>query len=238
MPEDYDYHFSRTNRFEKRRKNKKLLLFFSISAMVVFVLFFVIQTITSDSPDKKVAQNQDDKTQEISGDKPNDPLENGNADEQAMNDSNDDAETTSNDTSDQVIELKELEVDDELVTEAYTANWEPVQTVQSEPHEISWEQDSQDWKEMLQAAQLATGLDQEEISYLWVSGNGPQKVIATFSNQAESEHYRVYLSWIENTGWQPTRVDHLKENDQKYRFDSISTNEQESDENDNEEIAN
>ena len=39
----------------------------------------------------------------------------------------------------------------------------------------------------------------------WHVGNGgEQKVIATVSNRAKTEYYRVYLDWIDGEGWKPT----------------------------------
>lgn len=236
MPEDYDYHLSRTNRFEKRRKNKKLLFILSISAAVILVLFFTVQLITGDSTDEQSdqkeqqpAQNneQTEQANEPGNENSKDPAvaDKEQSDEESTT-GDDEAEADANPNSD--VELENVDTDDELVVNAYTGNWSPIPTEQSEPHEISWEQESQDWKEMMEAATLATGVTEEDMSYLWVSGDGPQKVVATFSNKAESEHYRVYLSWIENEGWQPQRVDELKENDQRHRFNSDQSSEEES----------
>ncbi|MFB1050737.1 YrrS family protein [Paraliobacillus sp. JSM ZJ581] len=216
MPDDH--HLSRANRFEKRRKNKKLLLIFSISAVTFIVLFFVIQLITSDSSDEKTAQNEGESTQDMNQEEENEAGDTEDLEENESEQSNENSKSISDEaesTGAPEVNLEKIEVDDELVINAYTGNWEPIPTKQSEPHEISWEQESQDWKEMLEAAKLATDIDPDNMSYLWVSGDGPQKVIATFSNKAETKHFRVYLSWIENEGWQPTRVDHLTENDQK-----------------------
>ncbi|WP_182200509.1 DUF1510 family protein [Paraliobacillus salinarum] len=234
MPEEYDYHLSRTNRFEKRRKNKKLLIIFSISAAVILLLFFTVQLITGDPAEEQSAQNdqqpvQDSEQTEQANQSDIDGLEDkDNADKEQSDEEstirNDEAEANSNSN----VKLEKVETDDELVVNAYTGDWSPIPTEQSGPHEISWEQESQDWEEMMEAATLATGVTQEDMSYLWVSGDGPQKVVATFSNKAESEHYRVYLSWIENEGWQPQRVDELKENDQRHRFNSDESSEEES----------
>lgn len=49
----------------------------------------------------------------------------------------------------------------------------------------------------------------------WIENGGDQKVIATVSDTAETEVFRVFLSWVDNEGWQPTKVEILIENDKK-----------------------
>lgn len=223
MPQDYDYHFSRSNRLQKRKKNKKWLYILSVIGISLVVLFFVIRLFSSNSIDSRTAQSTDGHSETTTEEQESMNKEDDSINEQeAESDGNADQSFENEAQSHEAnsIELEEIESDDALVMDAYTANWEPVPTEQSEPHTISWEQDSVDWEEMLEAAERATGIASDDMYYLWVSGNGEQQVIATFSDETDSQHYRVYLSWIENEGWQPTRVDRLTENDQKYRFET------------------
>ncbi len=112
-----------------------------------------------------------------------------------------------------------MESSDDNVIEAYTGNWEPVGTEQTEPHTINYDEGSQDRKEMRQAVVAATDLNVNAFVMWYISRNGEQEVLATVSSQDESEVYRVYLSWVSNKGWKPTKVERLKENDQKWRFE-------------------
>lgn len=66
---------------------------------------------------------------------------------------------------------------------------------------------------MEQAIQLATNLD-EMITWR-IENGGEQKAVATVSSMDQDKTYRIYLSWITNQGWQPTKVELLKENDMK-----------------------
>lgn len=72
---------------------------------------------------------------------------------------------------------------------------------------------------MESAIRLAAGLAEGDMITWWLQNGGDQKVIGTVSNRSETQTYRVYLSWMDNQGWQPTLVEVLKENDQKWRFE-------------------
>ncbi|WP_117169154.1 YrrS family protein [Paraliobacillus sediminis] len=224
MSEDLDQ-YSRLNRFEKRRKNTKWLSYLAILGVVLTISFIAIIVFSGgddNNPEDTVADaetTEDNVTSEAD------------TQEAAQDQEDEEATATEPDTSeeDQMeldadvtedVKLEEIESDGENVINAFTGNWQPIPTNQEEPHEIVWEKNSEDWEEMMAAAGLATGLTTEDMIYLWVAGNGEQQVIATFSNSEESEHYRVFIAWIENQGWKPMQVEVLNENDQKYRFTS------------------
>ncbi|WP_079708428.1 YrrS family protein [Paraliobacillus ryukyuensis] len=246
MPHDYDYHFSRTNtRQTKRKKNKKWIFLLCGVAVSLVVVFFVILVFNQPAKDTPVASDESTETganekTETTSSKPEVPTK-----EETNQDTSEDSEAIA-DTADETdgansqgeLELTEVESNEEIVKDAYTADWEPIGTSQEGSHQISWEQGSTDWQEMLQAAKIATGVAPDEMNYLWVSGNGEQKVIATFSDRSITNHYRVYLSWVENEGWQPTRVDRLTENDQKHRFEAAKDDQQTNDSSANEDSPN
>ncbi|MEG0553418.1 MAG: DUF1510 family protein [Carnobacterium sp.] len=48
-----------------------------------------------------------------------------------------------------------------------------------------------------------------------MENNGDQKVVATVSDTQQTKTYRIFLTWIENKGWQPNKVEQLKANDQQ-----------------------
>lgn len=219
MPEDFDQN-SRLNRFEKKRNTTKWLTYLIVIGVILVIglIAFFILTGGEDSPQESATEEESPSNQV---DKDDQVVDEATAEEKDETDSDtgeqfDDPEEDIEETED--VELEVVESEDGNVIEAYKGNWQPITTSQEEPHEITYDQDSQDWKEMMQAAALATGLATDEMYYLWVSGNGQQQVITTFSNSNETEHYRVSIAWIEGKGWQANKVEILKENDQKYRF--------------------
>lgn len=221
MEDDYQS-YTRLTRFEKKRKNTKWLsVFITIGAIFVVVLIgiFIFPSGDNEDYEAEVVNGENDSIEE---DNNNDPISDSDSNEVIDNPEGEtDTDTTDNDYQNpDDFQLELVESDDDNVIQAYTSTWNPIQTIQSEPHSITWEQSSQDWKEMMQAAELATGIQVEEMYYLWVSGNGPQSVIATFSDGSFDNHYRVYLTWIENQGWKPEKVELLREHDQLHRFDS------------------
>ncbi|MED0662626.1 YrrS family protein [Geobacillus thermodenitrificans] len=88
--------------------------------------------------------------------------------------------------------------------------WQPVGTTQSEPHETVFKKGSVDWKEMLDAVSYATGIAPEEMIVWFIGNNGPNKAVATISKKDQTAHYKVYIEWVTNEGWKPTKVQKLK----------------------------
>lgn len=236
--EDEQLYPSRLNRYEKKRKNTKwLTLFVVVGTILIFTLISIVIFTDSDEDNTEDAQEEmvdskeeNDQNDDDSLDEDQEEIEDANenaddlvsdpVDQEQPNDSSDDFVEQNPDDFDREI----ISSDDENVDYAYTSNWAPIPTVQEEPHEITWDQSSVDWNEMMRAASLATGVAVDDIYYVWVSGNGPQSVIATFTNSANlDEHFRVYITWVENQGWQPERVDVLHSHDEMHRFGSDST---------------
>src|SRR5699024_5521746 len=85
------------------------------------------------------------------------------------------------------------------------------ETEQSGEHVTNYDDGSDDRKEIKQAVTEATGIDSDNIIEHWIGNNGEQKVEATVSDTRNKTSYRVYLSWINEEGWQVDRVDKLKE---------------------------
>ncbi|GAA4074139.1 YrrS family protein [Amphibacillus indicireducens] len=225
--DDEQLSYSRLSRYQKKRKNTRWLMIF-VGIGSVLIVMLVIALVMSGSDDEPAIAEPD---QEV----PNEGLDDGNDldgengglddDPEPIDDLSDSGDETDEDAvpveqNPDDFALETLSSDDENVMYAYTSTWGPIPTVQEEPHEITWEQSSVDWKEMMKAAELATGINVDEMYYLWVSGNGPQSVIATFSNSSMDEHFRVYITWVEGQGWMPERVDVLYTHDEMDRFGS------------------
>ncbi|WP_208560164.1 YrrS family protein [Marinilactibacillus kalidii] len=141
-----------------------------------------------------------------------------NAAEETQDDSEDttDSEEPTEDES-ETTELAEVESDDPLVEEAYTGNWSPVGTSQTGEHTTDFSDGSQDRSEINEAVRSVTGLSSGNMTEWWVGGNGPSQVEVTVSNNEQSEVYRVYLQFVEDEGWQPTKVEELSSVPSQYQ---------------------
>ena len=219
--------YSRLNRFEKKRRNTRWLSIFIIIGSILIVAFIAILVFSNPDDDITLEPNEgqvdpapdeeDQGTEPDQNQDSNEPDDTSDMDEADDEDeSNESDDASSQEPDDPNIEM--LESGEDNVEFSYRSNWDPISTEQSEPHEISWDQNSLDWEEMMKAAEQATDVSVDDMNYLWVSGDGPQSVIATFSDVALDEHYRVYIMWIENQGWQPQRVDMLITHDQMHNF--------------------
>ncbi|SHF66986.1 YrrS family protein [Ornithinibacillus halophilus] len=232
--------YSRVNKFEKRRKNTK-----AISALLIIGGLLVIALVgiwlfggdddetadgtvntsetNNDNSDSEVAENGNDDGQNDEDDGEGSFIE-------TETDEQDDAESETEDPEDSSTngnynEEQEFETEpaegsgDDIVIDSFTSSdWKPIGTEQEEPHTLFG--NDLDRIEMEKAIRVATRLDENNMVTWWLKNNGPQKVIGTVSDREETVIYRVYLSWIENQGWQPTLVEELSENDEKWRFES------------------
>lgn len=218
--------YTRVDRFEKKRKNTKAiswLLFIGGLFVVALISLFIFGPDDTDGPAQTVTGEEQS----------NEDANQSNNDLSTQEDIVTDENTSTEDDgvsgvppNEGETQLEQLPSDDENVLEAYTGNWQPVGTEQQGPHNITFEQGSQDWKEMMEAVRVATGLASDDMIQWWVERAGDQQVKATVSNRSETEIYRVYVSWVDSQGWMPTKVERLKENDQKYRFEDDSSQEQ------------
>ena len=107
---------------------------------------------------------------------------------------------------------------DPIVSETIVnTSWEPIGTSQSGDHVSSYQKNSVDWNEKIEAVTYATGLSENDMYVMMVqNGGGPQKSIATVQSKDQSEKYRVFLTWVDGEGWKPEKMDVLKTLDGAY----------------------
>lgn len=223
---------SRVNRFDKKRKNTKL-----ISALVgigaLLLIVFLVVLFWDNGEEQEQAMNDEDQqdenineTEEESEKIQIEEVEEQeeNIEEEGLVVSENDEETTESDeeedssSNEESGEEETVESDDDNVKRAFRKDWEPIGTEQSGPHTSNYDKDSTDWKEMMEAIEVATGLPNDSRVNWWVGRAGDQKTVATVSDSNQDTIYRVHLEWIENEGWKPTLVEELIENDQADRY--------------------
>lgn len=235
---------SRIERYEKRRKQTKninRLLWVSGILAVLLISFFIFNededTETASKSDDPVieeeSQSGESQSDQGENEEQNDSLPDSSEDEtdNQLTENDDEMDLDRPDSSDEDQSGEEMTRDehpDDNVQEVIVKDWEPVGTEQEEPHVTTYDKNSLDWQEMLKAIRYATGLQEGDMIPWWVeNGGGPQKVKATVTNNAQNQIYRVYVEWVTEEGWMPVKVEVLKENDQKYRFESNGESEEE-----------
>lgn len=211
---------TRVSKFDKRRKTTKMMtgLILLGSILLLVLLFFWIfggndkKEVANQEDNINIEEHENNQTQnnndEVDKETNNEEKQEENTGNNASN-AND--ENTEPETENEEVDKEVINSADSNVRQAYTANWSPIGTEQTGAHTTSFEKGSTDWKEMEAAARMATELD--NMFTWWIGNDGDQKVVATVSETNGSQAYRVYLSWIENKGWQPTKVEELIEND-------------------------
>lgn len=217
---------SRSNRYEKKRKGTKLMTWLMGAAglmVIAFVALFIFGGNETDGtakqPEPSESVSVDDGEEKEKTDRNSDDSE---TDENASEQSTDeqDSQVSGEEEKEESSSQKELTViessDDENVKRAITdKNWKPLpteQTIEGE-HRITYDTESQDWIEMEQVVRDVTGLTENNMITQYIGNGGtPNKAIATVYNKNnKSEVYRVYLEWIEDTGFQAQKMEELKQ---------------------------
>ncbi|WP_240050911.1 YrrS family protein [Metabacillus litoralis] len=214
------------SRYEKRDKRRKTNVVLNTLIGLVFVLILVIgsQLIFGDSgaektakyneqPDIKLASEENKAEQDDSNEKTaenDDKSEDKdlNEDEGIEEEAKEDEETEE-DSFEQAT-ITEGEPGSEIAETIENPAWSPIGTSQTEPHSANYTKGSQDWNEMTKALSYATGIPESDM-IIWFLGNngGPNDAAGTISPKDKSVKYKVYITWVENNGWKPTKIEKL-----------------------------
>ncbi|KFZ41678.1 DUF1510 domain-containing protein [Anoxybacillus flavithermus] len=191
-----------SSRFAKRSKQRKVNRVLNTFIAIVFalILFFGWKWLSSNDRPVKETNTSPQPVEVETNEPPND--------EQPS-----ETETETNEQPNDNVE--ETVVDDpnsNVIREVVNPSWQPIGTTQSEPHVTTYEKNSVDWKEMIDAISYATGISSSDL-IVWFIGNGgsPNHAVATVSKKDKTEHYKVFIEWVTNEGWKPTKVQQLKE---------------------------
>lgn len=199
---------SRSARTKKRRKNERLLYSF-IGVAVLFVIMLSVFVFTGKNKVEQANKTKETNVTEITE---SDNLMEESPDEAQENEKAAENEEASNlDHFDEDVVVQEIESNDPNVIEALVGNWEPVGTTQEEPHTTNYTDESDDRREIKEAIMYVTNIVEDNLTEHWVGNGGEQKVIAHVEDQSTQDKYTVYLSWVEDEGWQPTLVERVEE---------------------------
>lgn len=131
--------------------------------------------------------------------------------ENAEKEKEEEKEEESNEADDSETEVSENSDDPNVIKTMTNPGWGPVGTSQSEPHTSVYEEGHVDWNEKLKAVEAATRLSSGEYTlYFLGNGGSEHSSVASIKNKSTGENFKVYLEWVTNKGWKPTKVEQVK----------------------------
>lgn len=205
--------YTRRAKHNKRENHKKKILFFGSLAILFLIIFgSLILFGNKGNPTQEVTEQEENETaDEETGAKEVDNEEENEEEEQEEvkkpRDKN--LEPAEKEKDEDEITLKEIESTDSNVKKAYEGDWDPIGTTQEGSHTTVYESGSDDRKEIKEAVIMVTDLEEDNIVEHWIGRGGEDKVIATVSDNNYEEIYKVYLQWVDEEGWQPTKYEEL-----------------------------
>lgn len=213
---------SRSNRRRKKRNNNRNLMIFLALAFLFFTILLSLIVLNKNvdseneqeepTQEKEVTDSQSETNKETNE---SDKDMNLDQEEEKNEEENEDSDTNEAGSSISVNELDQEEIDDPNVEKAFEGEWSPIGTTQEGSHTTNYQNGSQDRIEIKKAVSAVTKVDEDNMVEWRVENGGDQKVIATVSDDKETEYYRVYLTWVDNEGWQVNKLEDLKQNDKK-----------------------
>lgn len=207
---------SRLDRHDKKRKINK---FYNIAITIVSLLIVIVAiTIFTNNDVEPVSKEQEKTTPKEEVKESTPELEDKEKDEteEAVTEEEVEEESESEEEQADGVKLEQIEGSgDANVLNTYTSeDWQPVGTEQTGPHTTSFDKGSKDWNEMTKAIAYGAGLDEGSMRLWWLkNGGSPTTAIGTVSEGDNPQAYRVYIEWVDGSGWKPVKVEELKEND-------------------------
>ncbi|MCM3730843.1 YrrS family protein [Fictibacillus nanhaiensis] len=192
----------RNQRYETRLEKRKQNRFLNIAIGLVFLLIVVVAFNLFSGDDNEKASTSVNEQTESSNETKDDSAIEMESDKEENNDVSEEPDK------------EETETNEEEEAQSETPEgggpegpWEPIGTSQTEPHQKSYDDQSQDWKEMVQAISYATNIPEDEMTIFWLgNGGGPDLSKGTVQSKVEKVKYDVELQWIPEKGWQPISV--------------------------------
>ncbi|MGG0788155.1 DUF1510 family protein [Peribacillus simplex] len=233
------------SRFNQRDQKRKVNKIYNIAITIVSILIVIVAVTIflsddgtetkkattepkqiADTDSGKVADKPAGKEEETDSEKEDAVGDSEATEEDAVEEDSkateEDAEQKAEDGADSEkagdAELVEVEGSgDGNVAATYTSEgWKPVGTEQSGDHTTSFEKGSVDWNEMSKAIASGAGIDEGSMKLWWLqNGGSPSTAIGTVSEGDNPKTYRVYIEWVDGSGWKPVKVEELKTNDKR-----------------------
>ncbi|MBD7943797.1 YrrS family protein [Psychrobacillus sp. FSL K6-2684] len=209
------------SRLNNRKKKNNTILNVLIGIVLLLIIVVIVNLVTSDDDKNNSATGKED-TESVSDIKDSEEvpeqdkeltteeIEEDSEQNEPTTEDNDSANEPDSSTNSSLVTTEESG-DPNVESVMVDSSWEPIGTSQAGEHVSSYDKDSVDWKEKVDALAYAANLDPSSM-YVKFLGNGgsPQKSIGTVTSKDGSEIYRISLEWVEGQGWKPTKKEKLK----------------------------
>lgn len=210
--------FNSSSRSGNRAKRKKTnIVLNSLIVIILLLIVFVAYTIFSSGSDKAASKKENPIATEKATQKKDKDKNAVVKKEQSSKDSSKEEEKPSGEAT----TPEKADESQAVVTEGDSSSnvqksienpaWKSVGTSQTGPHTPTYETDSVDWQEMLNAISYATGLEQSNmiVQFLGRDRTAENASVGTVYSKDKQQKYKVYIKWVDGQGWQPTRVEEL-----------------------------
>lgn len=218
----------KSSRFEKRDKRRKTNVVLNTLIAIVVVLIVVIGSQLflggnneqasgkyNEQPEIKLSGEQTNKESEIDEEEQSEESneESDKESEEDLTNEEDVAEGKEEDdtTTDEEATITEGDPNSDVEEVIENPAWEPVGTSQTGQHTATYDKGSQDWAEMTKALSSATGISESDMIIWFLGNNGsPNDAAGTISPKDKSVKYKVHITWVDNQGWKPVKVEKLR----------------------------
>lgn len=220
MRDEFDESFegARSKQRAKRRKTN-IILNSLIGIVIVLIVFVAITIFSGGNKEKAEPEKQEPNNEQVSGDEnksssdENKEEKENNQDEQQATVTTDEGESAATEGEEEAELIVEEGTNPNVRKTIINPAWKPVGTEQTGVHETKFDMESVDWKEMEMALAYGAGLDHGNMTTWFIANGGPNQAIGTVSAKDGQQAYRVYIQWVDEQGWKPTKVEELIEND-------------------------
>ncbi|MFP3916974.1 DUF1510 family protein [Lysinibacillus telephonicus] len=204
----------RHQRSQKRKKMDRLLNILIAVVSILIVLNLVAVFNNDNDKENERAQVNETKEQEDVANQNNEKNEQTNDmvagdTEQKKNYNESVEEDPNNNQAQQIVQSSDDPNVDEVIIDP---NWKPTTTKQTGEHISTYEEGHIDYEEKLETFRNAVNLEENNIIYWSVKNNGSaDSSVAVVSTNDRSEKYRIFIEWVQNEGWKPTKVEKLSQ---------------------------
>ncbi|SIS36737.1 YrrS family protein [Salimicrobium flavidum] len=202
---------SRRERMKHKRNNKKLLSFLTGILAAVLVLWAAGSLMGSDEEPESSESTNSAESETENTENQETASEESTGNQVSAEQLPEEASEEEGDSEEYVIENSS----NDNVSRVVKKEWETIDTKQdtSGRHVASFDRESTDWNEILQAVSVATELKMEDmITWRVENGGGPQLVSAVVSDSSQDNVYRVRVEWQKKEGYKPVQLEILKDN--------------------------
>ncbi|MCA1021672.1 YrrS family protein [Halobacillus litoralis] len=210
---------SRTGRFEKKRQWTKRLPWLAGAAGVCVVLLISLILFNGNDQTGQAQKPEEEQQTEITKSE-TEEVQKNESPEEPEEETDPDKTSVSMEGFEELEPIKEEEgvkieeSDNPNVESVVTKDWPviPTEMDTNGSHSITYQEGTQDYKELQEAARSAVNLSKDNIIYWWVGNDGgPQRAVVTVSDKNKTGYLRVYVQWVDNEGYKPVKLEVLKE---------------------------